>query len=212
MSEENIENITKSDSNIAQTFVDHYVLPDVCLNRHCLINDIYIPKKVINIYIPYILNPWLRNLNTDFTLNNCLFGSVKLTKNADPDKCKYSDYGMLIDSRSEFCFTDGSIDNKNKDILILGEGPTQGLYDTTLTAEAKYPLNFAQSGKRFVSNLHCNGSNSFLFVNATKIYQFKARDSEIKNYTLCLGNISKDFIINNMKNTRLKEIAKLFFF
>ena len=36
------------------------------------------------------------------------------------------------------------IDNKNKDILIIGEGPTQGLDDTVLTAEAKYPINFTQ--------------------------------------------------------------------
>ena len=48
-------------------------------------------------------------------------------------------------------------------------------------------------------SLHYNESNSFLFVNATKIYQFKAKDSEIKDYTLCLGNISKDFAINNME-------------
>ena len=34
------------------------------------------------------------------------------------------------------------IDNKNKDILILGEEPTQGLDDTTLTAETKDPINF----------------------------------------------------------------------
>ena len=40
------------------------------------------------------------------------------------------------------------IDDKNKDILILGEGPTQELDDSTLTAEAKYPINFIQSGKR----------------------------------------------------------------
>ena len=38
----------------------------------------------------------LRNSNTDFTLNNCLFGSVKLTKNADPDKYNYSSYDILI--------------------------------------------------------------------------------------------------------------------
>ena len=50
-------------------------------NEHCLIkNNISIPKKAINLNISYMLNPWLRNLNTDFTLNNCLFGSVKLTK------------------------------------------------------------------------------------------------------------------------------------
>ena len=94
------------------------------------------------------------------------------------------------------------IDNKNKDILILGEETTRGLDDTILTAEAKYAINFTQSGKRFVLSLHYNGSSSFLFVNATKIYQFKARDFEIKDYTLCLGNISKDFTINNLKNTR----------
>ena len=91
------------------------------------------------------------------------------------------------------------IDNKNKDILILGEGLTQGLDESTLIAKAIYPINFTQSRKRFVLSLHYNGSNSFLFVNATRIYQFKAKDSEIKDYPLCLGNISKDFTINNMK-------------
>ena len=90
MSEENIENITKSDSNFAPTFLDHHLLPDINFNGHCLINNIPILKKVINIYIFYTLNPWLRNLNTDFTLNNCLFGSVKLTTNANLDKCKHA--------------------------------------------------------------------------------------------------------------------------
>ena len=65
------------------------------------------------------------------------------------------------------------IDNKNKDILILGEELTQGLDDTTLTTEAKYPINFTQP-RKFLLNLHYNESHSFLFVNSTKIYQFKA--------------------------------------
>ena len=65
------------------------------------------------------------------------------------------------------------VDNKGKDILILGEGPTQGL-NHALTAEAKYPINFTQSRKTFVLSLLYNGSNGFLFVNVTKIYQFKA--------------------------------------
>ena len=76
MSEENIEDITKSSSNFIPTFVDHHLLSDVNFNRHCWINNISIPKKVINLYISYILSPCLRDLNTDFTLNNCLFGSV----------------------------------------------------------------------------------------------------------------------------------------
>ena len=103
MSEENIENITKSDSNFAPTFVDHLVLPDRNFNGHCLVNNnISIPKKVINLYISYKVNPWLRNLDTDFTLKSCLFGSLNLTKNADPDKYKYSGYGISFDSRSDF--------------------------------------------------------------------------------------------------------------
>ena len=102
------------------------------------------------------------------------------------------------------------IDNKNKDLLFLNEGPTQGLAGTTLTAEANYPINFTQSGKIFVLSLPYNESNSFLFVNATKIYQFIAKDSEIKDYTLCLGNISKDSTINNMKKNRIKRKCKFF--
>ena len=43
-----------------------------------------------------------------------------------------------------------------------------------------------------------NGNNSFLFVNATKIYQFKTKDSEIKKCPLCLGIISGDFSANDM--------------
>ena len=94
----------------------------------------------------------------------------------------------------------------------MGEGPTQGLDGITLTVETIYLIIFTQPSKRFVKqSLHCNGCNSFVFVNATKIYQFKAKDPERKDYALCLGNISKDFTINNMKKkTGLKGIVKIF--
>ena len=65
----------------------------------------------------YTLGPRVRNSNTDFTLSNCLFGSVKLTKNADLDKYKYTGYGMGFDSCSEVLFTDGSYE---KNIIIFG--------------------------------------------------------------------------------------------
>ena len=97
------------------------------------------------------------------------------------------------------------IDNKEKDILIIGQGPIQGLDDAKFTEEAIYPINFTQTNERFVLSLHYYGSNSFLFVNATKIYQFKAKNSKIKDYALCLGNLSKDFTIDNMKKTRLNN-------
>ena len=102
------------------------------------------------------------------------------------------------------------VDNKGKYILTLGEEPTQGLDDTTLTVEAIYPINFMQPNKNFALSVHYNGSNSFLIVHATKIYQFKAKNSEIKDYALFLGNISKDFTINNMKKMGLGGVVKFF--
>ena len=79
--------MTKSYSNFAPTFVDHHVLPEINFNGHCSINNsVSFPKKVTNLYISYILSPWLRNLNsTYFTLKNCLIKSVELPKNPDPD-------------------------------------------------------------------------------------------------------------------------------
>ena len=50
-------------------------------------------------------------------------------------------------------------------------------------------------------SLHYNGVNSYLFVNDTDIYKFKAKDSEIVANPLCLGNISKDWSADNMKKT-----------
>ena len=71
-------------------------------------------------------------------------------------------------------------------------------------------MSFTQTSKRFVLILRYNGTNSFLLINATKLYQFKAKNSEIKDYTLCLGNISKDFTINNTKKTELGGVVKIF--
>ena len=53
--------------------------------------------------------------------------------------------------------------------------------------------------------MHYNGANSYLFVNGTEIIKFKAKDSEIVGYPLCLGNISKNWSVDNMKNTGLKS-------
>ena len=80
---------------------------------------------------------------------------------------------------------------------MLGKRPTQGLDNTTLKAEAKYSINFTESGITIMLSLHYNERNSFLF--GRKIYQLKAKDLETKPYPLCLGNISKDFTHNNMK-------------
>ena len=175
-------------------------------------------KKVVNIYIVYELGASSSNVN-DPTIKNCLFGGVTLTKNADIEKYKYSGYGIGFDRRSSFSFpssgfgqnvlifgadmsTSIHIDNKEKDILVLGRGPTQGL-ESTLTAEKMYSINFTITKKKFCLSLHYNGGNSYLFVNGIEIIKFKAKDSEIVASPLCLGNISKDWSTDNMKKTGL---------
>ena len=64
-----------------------------------------------------------------------------------------------------------------------------------------YSINFTNT--KFCLSLHYNGANSYLFVNGTEIHKFKAKDSEIVVNPLCLGNISKDFPVDNMKKTGL---------
>ena len=98
--------------------------------------------------------------------------------------------------------------NKVEDILILVEGPRQELDDTILTAEAKYPINFTQYGKRFVLSLLYIGSNTFFLLILPKYINSKEKISKLKDYALCLCNVSKDFkIINVKKKTGLKRVV-----
>ena len=82
-------------------------------------------------------------------------------------------------------------------------GLAQWVDDTTLTAENQYSINFTRSNIEFCLSLEYNGSNSFLFVNATKMYQFKAKASKIKKFPLCLEKTSRDCSANSMKKTEL---------
>ena len=128
------------------------------------------------------------------------------------------EYGIGFDRRSSFSFPCGGfgqsiivlevdmnssihIDNNGKYILVLGKGPTQGLGEHSLTAEKMYSITFTLTKKKFCLSLHYNGANSYLFVNGTEIHKFKAKDSKIVASPLCLGNISKDWSIDNMKRT-----------
>ena len=94
------------------------------------------------------------------------------------------------------------IDNRKKDILIIGKGPTHGL-EHALTAEKMYSINFSRGDTKFCLSLHYNGANTYLFVNGTEIIKFKAKDSEIVATPLCLGNISKEWSVDNMRKTGL---------
>ena len=122
-------------------------------------------KKVVNIYIFYEIGGSSSNVN-DPTIKKCLFGAVTLTKNADIEKYKYSDYGIGFDRRSGFSFPRGGfgqnvlifgadmsasihIDNKKKNILVFGRGQTQTqALESTLTAEKIYSVNFTVKKRR----------------------------------------------------------------
>ena len=163
-------------------------------------------EKIVNIYIVYESDKIY--VKTSPTLVNWLFGAVNLTKNADIAKYKYSGYGIGFDRGNVYSVGNGfgrnviiygvdmsssvHVDNKGKDILILGKGPTQGLGEHSLTAEKMVSVNFTDRREKCCLSLHYNGTNSYLFVNSTEIIKFKAKYSDIIATSLCLGNISKD--------------------
>ena len=149
-----------------------------------------------------------------------MFGTVSLTKNADIDKYKYSGYGIGFDRHRVFSFGNGlgknciifgadlsssfsDDNNKRNNILVLGKDFVQGINGTTVYAEKLYKISFTDKNNKICLSLHYNGSNSYLFVNGTEINKFKAKDTEIVASPLCLGNISKDFSVDNMKKAGL---------
>ena len=141
---------------------------------------------MVNLFIVYELDAWSRYLNKTFSLSDCLFEAVKLTNNVDPCNYGHSSYSIGFDvllqfslSVSEFdnivviCCVENSLsvhaDNREKEILVLGEEPMDGLYDTSLTPKAKYIVNITKSRKKINLSLHYNAGNSFLCANCMKI-------------------------------------------
>ena len=66
-------------------------------------------------------------------------------------------------------------------MLILGKGSKDGLEITTVTTEAQYSVNFTEQQKKLCVSLYYNRSNSFLFLNGVKTYQFQPKYSEINS-------------------------------
>ena len=165
---------------------------------------------ILNIYIVYRLSP---SFASDITLENCLFGAVKITKTFKINM--YSGYGIAFDSKGSFLHPSRGYgknviifaadlsssvhaNNRANNVLVLGKEFIQGV-----KGEKMYSTNFTVTNKKFCLSLHYNGDNSYLFVNGKEIVNFKAKDSEIVPYPLCLGNVSKDFSLINPTNTGL---------
>ena len=183
-------------------------------------DPITIPNNVINIYCVYQLHPISSTRNTDYTIQNALFGAMKVTKNTDSSKNNYKGHGLCFDEGGIFSKGNNNngknviifgvhesslvhANNKANNIYVMGDLFVQGINDTTLYAEKIYSLNFTQSSKKFLLSLHYNGDDSYLFVNGTQELKFKAKDDQIINEKLCLGNLSSEWTKSKSEKTGL---------
>ena len=165
LSNKNVRPPTISDNSLNSELNYYGTKTRVKFTKSCLKQSSHIltHKHIVNIYIVYELAA-SSSYDSDPTMKNCLFGAVTLTKNADIKKYKYLGYAIGFDRRSRFSLTGGGfgqnvlifgadmsnsihIDNKGKDILVLGRELTQGL-ESTLTAEKMYSFNFTVTKKK----------------------------------------------------------------
>ena len=148
MSDERVNSVKTSDYGVT-SYLSHYNTNKIrvkfdggCLKQG---QGTLLHGELVNIYIVYEITDNF-NVSSYPTHENCLFGSAKLTKNTDIAKYWYSGYGIWFDRQRSFSFGNGvgknviifgvdmssstKIDNRKKDILILGKSPTQGLEHT----------------------------------------------------------------------------------
>ena len=163
LSDKSVTAPTTSDNKLNPK-LSHYEFRGSCLKQDKITFN---HGKIVNIYIAYELDKIY--VKTHPTLVNCLFGAVSITKNADIDKNKYSGYGIGFDRGSIYSVGNGFgrnviiigvdmsysvyVDNKGKDILIFGKGPTQGLGEHSLTAAKMYSVSFTDHRKKMLFEL-----------------------------------------------------------
>ena len=192
-------------------------------------NNVIIPNNnnVINIYVVYKLDPISSTRNTNYTIQNALFSAMKITKNTDSSKNNYTGYGLCFDEGGEFgntvrqgnfdCTTNAKnviicgvdmgssihVTNRANNIYVMGKYFIQGINVTTIYAEKLFRNNFTEFGLKFVLSLHYNGDNSYLFANGRQELKFKAKDDQIINEKLCLGNLSSEWTMSESEKTGL---------
>ena len=221
LSDERINSITAYNYSITPELGHYGTKTRVKFSGNCLKQDkaTYDHGTIVNMYIVYEISKNY-NISSYPPLENRLFGTGSLTKHVDIDQYKYFGYGIGFYREGEFSVGSNGFgrnviilgadmssyvhaNNKTKDILVLGKDFLQGLGNATIYAEKLYSINFTKTNTKFCLSLHYNGANSYLFVNGAEIHKCKAKDSEIVATPLCLGNISKDFSVDNMKKKGL---------
>ena len=198
--------------------------------NHFQQNKVIIPNNgnVINIYCVYKLDPIASSRDTSFAIQDALFGAMQITKNAtDNSKNNYKGYSICFDEGSQFghTMTEGghthitngrnvsifgadmsfSIHRTNRanHIYVMGDGLTQGIYDTTLYVEKKYFRNFTEPNVKFALSLPYNGDVSYLFVNGRQELKFKCKTDQLVKEKLCIGNLSDQWTASESEKAGL---------
>ena len=99
----------------------------------------------ISIYIVYELDSISNTRNTDYTIQNALFGAIKITKNTDSSRNKYEGYGICFDEGG--LFSEGNINN-GRNVLIFG------VHESSITHTTNKANNIYVSGKNFVQGIN----------------------------------------------------------
>ena len=209
---------TKNDSKVLHiSFNGNYFIQDT----------ITIPNNVINIYCVYELDPIDFSRNSEFTIQNPLFGAIEITKNANTSKYKYKGYGICFDESESFSHVrkEGNFNhtalarnviilgvemsfskyanNKANNIYVMGKDYIEKINYAITYAEKMFYRNFTDPDKKFILSLHYNGDNSYLFVNGREELKFKTKTNQIINKNVCLGNLSSDWTKDESTKTSL---------
>ena len=197
--------------------------------NHFQQNKVIIPNNnnAINIYCVYKLDPIASSRDTNFTVQNALFGAMEITKNTDTSKYNYKGYGTCFDEGDTFShritergFTHTTLGrnaiifgadmsfsvhttNRANNISVMGDGLIQGINDTTIYAEKNYWRNFTDPGKKYALSLHYNDDNSYLFVNSRQELKFKATTDQLVKEKLCIGNLSDQWTASESEKSRI---------
>ena len=190
-------------------------------------NDHVINNNVVNIYVVYKLDTIASSRDDTFTIQNALFGAMKITKNTDTSKYNYKGYGICFDEGGTFghTITEGGFahtinarnvlifgvdmsfsvhaTNRANHIYVMGTEFVQGINYTTIYAEKNFYRNFTDPGKKFVLSLHYNGNNSYLFVNGRQELKFKYKKDQLVKEKLYMGNLSDQWTTSESEKTGL---------
>ena len=128
---------------------------------------------ILNLFIVYKLNIFPGNPTNTFTLKNCLFGTIKLTWNADKSKFTYNGWGITFDGKSISSFDNDTkrnvvifvvenssspdINDPKNNFLVFGKRPTESINSIVGRAEKKDSINLSKANTKFCLGLHYNG-------------------------------------------------------